>query len=287
MIPSMKEKKIYWTFILTAGFVVVFVLAGVFIDLTVRMKDFANEANISRARGYYRLFLSAWQWNARSRTAAAGSGVRGQRAADHALVSRDMMDAAGKEGGVQCRVVSLEPAGARTRLDNFEEDALSRFLQGGSREAYTTALDGTRTQLRYLAPLTAEQPCFACHAWKNGAAGSVVGGISVSFDIEGQRAELRNNMATIAVFGTASAVLLAGILLWFAVQLMKRLSEARVQIEKITIMDDLTGVHNRKYVMSRFNEEYEQARRLKGHLSCIIADIDHFKTVNDLYGHIA
>lgn len=38
--------------------------------------------------------------------------------------------------------------------------------------------------------------------------------------------------------------------------------------------------------MERFTEEFERARRVKGQLSCIMADIDNFKSVNDAHGHL-
>ncbi|HEU4328364.1 MAG TPA: diguanylate cyclase [Roseiflexaceae bacterium] len=49
--------------------------------------------------------------------------------------------------------------------------------------------------------------------------------------------------------------------------------------------DPLTGLHNRRYLNDRFGRELERAARVQTPLSVIIADIDHFKRINDVWGH--
>ena len=49
----------------------------------------------------------------------------------------------------------------------------------------------------------------------------------------------------------------------------------------------LTGWHNRRYLQVRLGEELARARRHKLPLSCLFIDIDHFKAVNDNFGHHA
>ncbi len=51
-------------------------------------------------------------------------------------------------------------------------------------------------------------------------------------------------------------------------------------------IDGLTGLHNRALFDERLEAELSQARRYGGQLSCMMMDIDHFKKVNDTYGHI-
>ena len=49
----------------------------------------------------------------------------------------------------------------------------------------------------------------------------------------------------------------------------------------------LTGWNNRRYLQVRLVEELARARRDAGSLVCLMLDIDHFKNVNDTYGHAA
>jgi diguanylate cyclase (GGDEF)-like protein len=51
--------------------------------------------------------------------------------------------------------------------------------------------------------------------------------------------------------------------------------------------DALTGLYNRRYFMEALTAEVERAARYKRNLSLLLIDIDHFKTVNDTWGHPA
>jgi len=51
------------------------------------------------------------------------------------------------------------------------------------------------------------------------------------------------------------------------------------------IHDDLTGLHNRKYFNERLLDEVDRAKRYGSKISLLICDIDHFKNINDSYGH--
>jgi two-component system, cell cycle response regulator len=50
-------------------------------------------------------------------------------------------------------------------------------------------------------------------------------------------------------------------------------------------IDPLTGLPNRRALMERLQREWSRLQRHGGRLSCIMADIDHFKRINDSYGH--
>src|SRR5690606_19308679 len=51
--------------------------------------------------------------------------------------------------------------------------------------------------------------------------------------------------------------------------------------------DSLTQIHNRNWLYDRLNSDIVQAARLRIPLTVLLFDIDHFKRVNDTYGHLA
>ena len=69
--------------------------------------------------------------------------------------------------------------------------------------------------------------------------------------------------------------------------LEKSLRKANEEIRILSITDHLTGCYNRGYIGEHLPREIKRAHRYKHPLSVIISDIDHFKKVNDSYGHQA
>jgi diguanylate cyclase (GGDEF)-like protein len=59
------------------------------------------------------------------------------------------------------------------------------------------------------------------------------------------------------------------------------------EIHRLAVLDGLTGVPNRRYLMDFLEREIARSRRHDRPLSVAIMDIDHFKRVNDTYGHMA
>jgi two-component system, cell cycle response regulator len=59
------------------------------------------------------------------------------------------------------------------------------------------------------------------------------------------------------------------------------------KVYEAAILDGLTGIYNRKYFEDRIVTELSHAERHGTPLAVIISDIDHFKKVNDTYGHLA
>lgn len=56
-------------------------------------------------------------------------------------------------------------------------------------------------------------------------------------------------------------------------------------LEQENVTDPLTGLFNRRYLDRRIVEEFQRAMRFEQPFSVFILDIDHFKNVNDMYGH--
>jgi diguanylate cyclase (GGDEF)-like protein len=58
------------------------------------------------------------------------------------------------------------------------------------------------------------------------------------------------------------------------------------RIQELTITDDCTGLYNSRHLFSVTESELERSRRFSLPFSLIFIDLDHFKRVNDLYGHL-
>ncbi len=69
------------------------------------------------------------------------------------------------------------------------------------------------------------------------------------------------------------------------VQLEQSLRDANAQIQRLSITDPLVRTYNRRYLNEQLMQEVEQARRQPQALSAILADLDHFKSINDRHGH--
>lgn len=57
------------------------------------------------------------------------------------------------------------------------------------------------------------------------------------------------------------------------------------RLEEVSVTDPLTGVFNRRYLDQRLEEEISRGRRHHTPLSLVMIDLDHFKAVNDQFGH--
>lgn len=70
-----------------------------------------------------------------------------------------------------------------------------------------------------------------------------------------------------------------------AEDLSRKLREANEILQQMARVDNLTGLYNRRYHDEYLEREFERSRRYRRHLSYALIDIDHFKSVNDTYGH--
>ncbi len=61
---------------------------------------------------------------------------------------------------------------------------------------------------------------------------------------------------------------------------------AHDRLQRLAALDPLTGVYNRRFGLTRLHEEFDRAVRLNSPLGVLMVDIDHFKRVNDTYGHL-
>ena len=69
--------------------------------------------------------------------------------------------------------------------------------------------------------------------------------------------------------------------------MVARLRSSRVELERLSVTDPLTGLDNRRRMMEALQNEVLRSRRLDHVFSVVMADVDHFKSYNDMHGHPA
>ena len=104
--------------------------------------------------------------------------------------------------------------------------------------------------------------------------GEFVGLVGVDVSIDQQNAIMQNQL--VIIFSSIAALVL---ILGFTLIL----SSGRV--ERITMRDSLTGIYNRAHFLRTLKQQLKYANRKSTNVTVIMADIDHFKRVNDTYGH--
>ncbi|MEI6207181.1 MAG: GGDEF domain-containing protein [Desulfuromonadales bacterium] len=118
----------------------------------------------------------------------------------------------------------------------------------------------------------------------------ILGSFEVYMNITPYNVQIRRGVVVMTVL---LAVVLAGVF-GFSYILIRggtsQLKEVQSQLEIIAITDPLTGMHNRGFLMKRGEEELKRVQRSSGEqqksLGCILLDLDHFKQVNDIKGHL-
>lgn len=69
--------------------------------------------------------------------------------------------------------------------------------------------------------------------------------------------------------------------------LTRKLEETNRKLLEFALRDPLTGAYNRRFLNEVLDKKMADARRYMHHLAVVVADIDHFKKINDTYGHDA
>ncbi|WP_024871318.1 GGDEF domain-containing protein [Tolumonas lignilytica] len=65
------------------------------------------------------------------------------------------------------------------------------------------------------------------------------------------------------------------------------LLDAHKELERLSLTDELTGLSNRRHFMQQLTNEHQRALRYRHPSSLAILDLDHFKKINDQFGHTA
>ncbi|MBE0504304.1 MAG: diguanylate cyclase [Desulfuromonadales bacterium] len=203
-----------------------------------------------------------------------------------AMMTREISTILSDVNKIQFRITSLQLLNQENAPDAFEQRALEKFVDGED-EFWKLESRDSGPVFRYMAPLFFEQSCDKCHFNFNYNPGDVRGGISVTIPFSPTAAVMNDNRLTIISLSFLTLTLLLGSTYIMLNTLGNKLDTVQGALLEASIRDELTGLHNRRYLMTRFNEEFERARRKGTTLGLLMMDIDHFKVVNDNYGHPA
>lgn len=198
---------------------------------------------------------------------------------------REISERTSKNQDVRFRLVSLKPLNPDNKPDAFEQSVLT-----GSEEHANGSwiIDRSRPEplFRFVHRVKVERPCLSCHAQQGYREGDIRGGVSIVIPAGDLLLGMRQNARQkVSDFLIASGLLLA-ILYSLTWKLFVKLDEVQRRLKHIAVTDELTGLRNRRYIMEQLEKEYQRAVRSGSALSLMILDIDHFKKINDQYGHL-
>ncbi|MBN2654500.1 MAG: diguanylate cyclase [Nitrospirae bacterium] len=190
-----------------------------------------------------------------------------------------------ESSGVTFHITSLKLINQENAPDEFEKQSLRRF-EKGEKKVWQIDRKGDTPLFRYMAPLYIENSCLACHANLGYKFGDIRGGISVNIPIKRIDAQLKNsrNILILTAFGTM--VLIITVIYFMSRTLVLRLEDARQKMRRQALVDELTQVYNRRFLMKKLKSEFDRSLRYESRLSLIMIDIDHFKNINDTFGHL-
>lgn len=210
-------------------------------------------------------------------------------------MTRLLSEIVSKEMEVQFHITSLKPINPNNSPDQWERDALINFNRG-LKEKYNIVLINREKYFRYMEPLKVEKPCMKCHSQQGYKEGDIRGGLSFAVPYEPYEQGLQKHFIrstfkylVFFLFIALSVYIFGKKSLKAEIERQKLLQEIELsnqELEFLSRTDVLTELSNRRYVLERLTEEIPRAMRYKRPLTVMILDLDHFKQINDVYGHL-
>jgi len=295
-------------FYLKISLVISLVILAVYLGIYLRNNRLLLDALRQQASSYYDLIVRVRRWNAgyggvyvekkvgmEANAYLREVGVEAEKETidgsilllkNPALMTREISKILSDVNKIEFHITSLQLLNHANAPDAFEQRALKKLTDGAA-EFWAIEERDSGPVFRYMAPLLFEQSCEKCHFKFKYNLGDVRGGISVSIPFSKTGEEMAHNRLWIGGLSLLTLSLLLGSTYVMLNNLGKKLDTAQGALLEASIRDELTGLHNRRYLMTRLNEEFERARRKGTALGLLMMDIDHFKVVNDKFGHPA
>ena len=204
---------------------------------------------------------------------------------NHAIMTAEISRMSERENGAKFRMISLAPLDPANTPDNLEQRVLRGFTTG-EREFARLEEGQSPPAYRFIRPLYVDQSCLLCHKSQGYTIGDVIGAISISLPVSIVLAENRISKILIILGAVATIVIVLAGIYFFTRRLVIKLDEVQRHLVLQATTDELTGVMNRRTILERLEEEQQRAIRLREALCIMIIDLDHFKRINDTYGHL-
>ena len=102
--------------------------------------------------------------------------------------------------------------------------------------------------------------------------------VSVVLDIPPER----RGYLPLVLTSTVILMVVGALVIW---GLSREAERANRRWREMSLTDELTGAHNRRYCLLRLNQEIARATRYRHPLCLVLVDVDHFKDINDRHGH--
>ena len=223
-----------------------------------------------------------------------------------AWMTRQISELSNKKEKYYFKITSLQPINPNNAPDNFEKTALENMKRNKSKEVYTSL---ENDKFNFMGALKVEQSCLECHTTQGYSVGDTMGGLRVSIPIDNylHNMEIVDSKTELLYLITILTSIVFILLITYTVnsiyvrelnilklnktlevkvnQRTKELKNANKKLLEISSVDFLTNIPNRRYFFEVGNKSFHLAKREKHPLSIIYIDIDHFKSINDNYGH--
>ena len=215
----------------------------------------------------------------------AGEGGRTFTMRNHAIMINEISRMSEMKEGAKFRITSLRPIDPENAPDPFDKQALEKFERREGEFYRVEYPPGKPPVFRYLVPLKADQSCLDCHRTQGYKVGSIIGAVSITIPVENILSEARTSKILLIFAAVLVLALLIGISYFLSWRLVEKLESVQRRYAALISTDELTRLRNRRYVLRRLEEECERADRIGAPLSLMLIDLDHFKQINDTFGH--
>ncbi|MFH0822194.1 MAG: diguanylate cyclase [Pseudomonadota bacterium] len=219
------------------------------------------------------------------------------------FMTRLALEIQNRRMGLKGHMTSLKPLRPENAPDGWETKALEA-LERGEGEVSSVESRADEAVMRLMLPLITEESCMECHFSQGYKVGDIRGGIGVKVPLDPLWNTARGAVVALCIGHLCIWLLGSAVLYVGAAGLNSNILQLRAsEKERERLIDDLrttqnhlrfqathdqlTGLLNRAAVLEVLGTELIRSRRGAAPLGVIMADIDHFKCINDEHGHQA